>query len=195
MKKIFCLMFVAFIAMAAQAQITWNAKAGLGFAKCKSDMATKNALVWKAGVGLEKPLSANWSIMPSLEFAMKGTKYAEGRVSIGVSEPELSLSYIQIPVLAAYRFHVNNSLNMVLKAGPYIAYAIKGDYEGYDIFEKDEFDGEEMGKRLDYGLDLGVDLEYQRYVVGFEYEYGFSSIEKDFDTKTSAMYLTIGYKF
>ncbi len=187
MKKIFCLMFVAFIAMAAQAQITWNAKAGLGFAKCKSDEPTKNALVWKAGVGLEKPLSANWSIMPSLEFAMKGSKY-----SYYGEEDELSLSYIQIPVLAAYRFHVNNSLNMVLKAGPYVAYAIKGDYEGYDIFEDDADTG---GKRLDFGLDLGVDLEYQRYVVGFEYEYGFTSIEKEWETKTSAMYLTIGYKF
>lgn len=189
MKKIFCLMFVAFIAMAAQAQITWNAKAGLGFAKCKSDAEdTKNALVWKAGVGIEKPLSANWSIMPSLEFAMKGSKYDFGE------EQELSLSYIQIPVLAAYRFHVNNSLNMVLKAGPYVAYAIKGDFEGYDIFE-DDADGEAPGKRLDFGLDLGVDLEYQRYVVGFEYEYGFTSIEKDWNTKNSAMYLTIGYKF
>lgn len=187
MKKIFCLMFVAFIAMAAQAQITWNAKAGLGFAKCNSDAATKNALVWKAGVGIEKPLSANWSIMPSLEFAMKGSKYED-------FGSELSLSYIQIPVLAAYRFHVNNSLNMVLKAGPYVAYAIKGDIDGYDIFEDDEY-GEAPGKRLDYGLDLGVDLEYQRYVVGFEYEYGFTSIEKDWETKTSAMYLTIGYKF
>ncbi|MBQ4063947.1 MAG: PorT family protein [Bacteroidaceae bacterium] len=187
MKKIFCLMFVAFIAMAAQAQITWNAKAGIGFAKCNSDEATKNALVWKAGVGIEKPLSANWSIMPSLEFAMKGSKYED-------FGSELSLSYIQIPVLAAYRFHVNNSLNMVLKAGPYVAYAIKGDIDGYDIFEDDEY-GEAPGKRLDYGLDLGVDLEYQRYVVGFEYEYGFTSIEKDWETKTSAMYLTIGYKF
>lgn len=190
MKKIFCLMFVAFIAMAAQAQITWNAKAGIGFAKCNADeITTKNALVWKAGVGLEKPLSANWSIMPSLEFAMKGSKYDYGE------EDELSLSYIQIPVLAAYRFHVNNSLNMVLKAGPYVAYAIKGDFEGHDIFEDDPDTGEAMGKRFDFGLDLGVDLEYQRYVVGFEYEYGFTSIEKDWETKTSAMYLTIGYKF
>lgn len=182
-------MFVAFMAMATQAQITWNAKAGLGFAKCIAEdgYETGNAFVGKIGVGIEKPFTANWSIMPSLELAMKGAKFD---YAVGASSSELRIYYVQVPVLAAYRFNLNESWNITLKAGPYFAFGIKGDEEGDDIFGDNG-----NGKRFDLGIDLGFDFEYQRYVFGFEYEYGLTSIHKDGDIKTSAVYVTVGYKF
>ena len=190
MKKIFCLMFVAFIAMAAQAQITWNVKAGFGFSNCSSEgTETNSTLVWKAGVGIEKPLSANWSIMPSLEIAMKGCEVESEDEYGSAGTTDVKISYIQIPVLAAYRYHLNDSYNLVAKAGPYFAYGITGKVGEYDLFD------EGTGKRFDMGLDLGVDLEHERYVIGFEYEYGFTSIEEGWNTTIAAAYLTIGYKF
>lgn len=192
MKKICLFMFVAFMAMATQAQITWNAKAGLGFAKCIAEdgYETGNAFVGKIGVGIEKPFTANWSIMPSLELAMKGAKFDDDNSSGGASSSELRIYYVQVPVLAAYRFNLNESWNITLKAGPYFAFGIKGDDEGEDIFDDDG-----GGKRFDLGIDLGFDFEYQRYVFGFEYEYGLTSIYKHGDVKTSAVYVTVGYKF
>ena len=195
-------MFIAFMVMTAQAQITWNAKGGLGLAKCIGDdgVDTKNMTVGKIGVGIEKPLTANWSLMPSLEFAIKGAKYTSEDWSsggyAGDYDAEVNIYYLQIPVLAAYRFNLNDSWNLTLKAGPYFAYGVKGDDDGEDIFADDGDKYDEQGaNRLDIGLDFGVDFEYHRYVFGLEYEYGLTKLFDYADLKTSATYITVGYKF
>ena len=74
MKKLFVLVCAMTMTMAASAQITWNAKLGAGLSSCttsgKADL--KSHFVGKLGIGIEYPLSPNFSLMPSLEFAMKG---------------------------------------------------------------------------------------------------------------------------
>lgn len=200
MKKLFVLAFAMAMTMAASAQVTWNAKLGIGMANCAvsngegEDM--KLHLVGKAGVGLEYPLTANLSLMPSLEFAVKGYKveYGDGRYS-----EKCDLMYLQVPVVAAYRFNLSSGWNLAVKVGPYFAYGIKGNAKfndsRYDEDEKyDPF--EEGAKRFDAGLDVGIDFEHHRYVIGLEYERGFVSLSKtDVKIYNQAFYLTVGYKF
>lgn len=207
MKRFFSLLCVVFMAVAASAQITWSVKGGLGFANCSGDeMDMESRLVGRIGVGIEKPLTPEWSIMPSLEFAMKGAKYSESESDPNLNgysiDQELSLYYIQIPVLAAYRLNLTDSWNMTLKAGPYLAYGVGGtikeSYKDYTIddVEKDEEDIFNYCERLDFGLDIAVDLEYHRYVFGLEYEFGLTSITKEGgEIKNGAFYITAGYKF
>lgn len=187
MKKLFVLAFAMAMTLTASAQITWNAKLGGGMSMCVGDDVVdfKGKFVGKAGVGLEKPITANFSLMPSLEFAMKGTAFK------GISDDTYSLNYIQIPVLGAYRLNLSDGWNFVLKAGPYFAYGISGKYGDYDPFK--DFNT----KRFDAGVDVGVDFEYHRYVFGMEYERGFVSFNKDssFDIFNQALYATVGYKF
>lgn len=210
MKKLFVTAFAVAMTMTASAQITWNVKLGGGLAMCAGgndagDM--KGKFVGKVGVGIEKPLTANFSIMPSLEIALKGTKwdnevYYEG-YNVGIEE-NYSPLYIQVPILAAYRLNINNDWNLTLKAGPYFAYGISGDVsltgsiddlsqtESSDLFSDLE------AKRFDAGVDVGVDFEYHRFVFGVEYERGFTSFapsESDVDIYNQAAYVTIGYKF
>lgn len=213
MKKLLTLAALMFVTVAASAQITWNAKAGLGIATCTGDAEDLSShLVGKIGVGIEKPISPNWSIMPSLEIAWKGAEYKESEPGYK-EDMTLSLTYLQIPVLAAYRINLSDNWNMTIKAGPYIAYALSGEIEDkwesmgvsyketIDIFkgkESDtgkEEDGVAKGNRFDYGIDLGVDFEYQRFVFGLEYEVGFKSFMKEIDIKNAAGYVTVGYKF
>ena len=203
MKKLLSFLCVAFVAVAASAQTTWSIKGGLGFANCRADdMEMESRLVGRIGVGFEKPLTPDWSIMPSLEFAMKGATFSESDdyYDYGYSySEEISLYYIQIPVLAAYRLNLNDSWNMTLKAGPYFAYGFGG---SIDVSYENEYDDESYSEnvfdyceRFDFGLDLAADFEYHRYVIGLEYEFGLTSIMKGETVKNSAFYVTVGYKF
>ena len=124
MKKFLLLAVMAVAAVSASAQITWNAKGGVGFATCWGDAEDIGShFVGKIGAGIEKPISSNWSIMPSLEVAWKGAKetFKEDKETY---KGQLDIFYLQIPVLAAYRINLNDSWNTTLKVGPYVACAL-----------------------------------------------------------------------
>jgi len=205
MKKLFVLMCVALFAGTASAQITWNMKGGAGIAHCygwdAGDLSSH--FVGKIGAGIEKPFTSNWSLMPSLEMAWKGAKYV-GAVEVGDNHGNvmsydaychLNLFYLQVPVLAAYRLNLADKWNMTLKAGPYFAYAILGQLDDPVDGKFNVFGSDANGKRLDIGLDFGIDFEYQRYVFGLEYELGFLSMVDGGELKNGAFYVTVGYKF
>ena len=84
--------------MAMSAQITWNVKAGAGIATLtglNGDGETVTKVGWKIGLGIEKPLSANWIIMPTLEFKQKGGgwKFSEPEYGSWVEE-NMNIPYI-----------------------------------------------------------------------------------------------------
>ncbi|MBO4984809.1 MAG: hypothetical protein J6C87_04110 [Bacteroides sp.] len=74
MKKLSLVFALLLMCMCATAQITWNVKAGVGIATLSGlndEGSKKMKFGWKVGVGIEKPLAANWLIMPSLELSRK----------------------------------------------------------------------------------------------------------------------------
>lgn len=192
MKKILSLATMLMLTVAASAQITWNVKGGIGFSACYGEEGLKSHMVGKAGVGIEYPLSTNFSLMPSVEVAIKGCEFDKDIYgTFNNKEESLDITYLQIPILGAYRFNLNDSWNITAKAGPYFAYGVEGKLKEQD---KDIYkDGD--SKRLDVGADLGVDFEYHRFVFGAEYEIGFVNMSSGGDVKNMAFYLTVGYKF
>lgn len=220
MKRIFTLACVAMLTLCASAQVTFNAKLGGGMSWAPmsekgSDEGfdNKGLFVGKIGFGAEIPVSQNFSVMPSLELAMKGGKYEAKDDEESISS-KLNVTYLQIPVMAAYRLSLNDRLNMTLKAGPYFAYGLSGNMkttvdinnvtetEKADIFSDKEMGGK-AADRFDVGGILGVDFEYHRFVVGAELECGFTDMYKASDPsdnysvkiKNLAAYVTVGYKF
>lgn len=207
MKKLLCLLVVAMFAITGSAQITWNAKAGVGISSCimtdTGGEGSKMHFVGKLGVGMEYPFTSNFSLMPSAEFALKGAKWKVVEDDWS-SDERVDIYYFQIPVLGAYRFNLTDRLNLVLKAGPYFAFGFAGNvkesFSGYGESESISagvFSNEVGGKRFDVGIDGGFDFEFKRFVVGFEYEYGITPlISEDKETAhNSAFYVTVGYKF
>lgn len=195
MKRLLSLVCVSMLAIAASAQITWNAKAGAGLATLWGSDAdgAKPHFVAKAGVGIEKPLSANWSLMPSFEVAWKGFKIDESNF-----EATADFLYLQIPIVAAYRLNLSSDWNMTLKAGPYVAYAVYDHYkslESYGGWSKSSSGSTDI-KKFDAGIDVGVDFEYHRFVFGVEGEMGFLSlVGSEAKINNLAFYATVGYKF
>ena len=191
------------MAAAVSAQITWNAKAGIGISTLdglSTDYSKKTHLVGKIGAGIEYPLGSNWSLMPSLEIAWKGMKI-ESDNSYRTMTSTVDLLYAQIPVVAAYRINLSQSWNLTLKAGPYFAYAfydhLNNDYTSKTGNNIHYNSGNEDldAKKFDVGIDIGIDFEYHRFVFGVEGELGFLEMAKDTDARNLAGYATVGWKF
>lgn len=184
MKRFFCLACVAMMTVVASAQITWNAKGGVGVATCygSDSEGLKSHIVGKIGAGIEYPLSSNISLMPSLELAWKGAKVED----FGT----IDLFYIQVPAVFAYRVNLSDSWNTTLKAGPYFGYAVS------DKFKSDDWGTVDIDtKKFDVGLDAGIDFEHHKFVFGVETEMGFCDLWDYTKTKNLAFYATVGWKF
>ena len=206
MKRLLTIAFAMAMTMAVSAQITWNVKLGGGFAMCaggndEGDM--KGKFVGKIGAGIEMPLTHNFSLMPSLEVALKGTKWSYNDYGLEYEE-NYSPVYLQIPILGAYRFNINDDWNLTIKAGPYFAYGISGNvdakasYDGEPASDDADLFSDLGAKRFDAGIDIGVDFEYHRLVFGLEFERGFTSFapsDSGVDIYNQATYVTVGYKF
>lgn len=189
MKKIYALLFAVMFALTASAQISWNVKGGIGLSTIDfDDYGSKPALVGKFGIGMEKMITHKWSIIPSLELALKGGAGSTNGL-------KYSATYIQIPVMASYLLTTFSGGSVSLKAGPYAAYKLTGRFK-----EDDDHYGGHLETDFDFGVIGGVDFNFQRFVLGLEYEYGFTHIDTNGRAhlekfSNSAAYLTLGYKF
>lgn len=184
MKRLFCLACIAMMTVAVSAQITWNAKGGVGVATCygSDSEGLKSHVVGKVGAGIEYPLCSNVSLMPSLEVAWKGAKVEDWGT--------LDLYYLQVPIVAAYRVNLTDSWNTTLKAGPYFGYAVSDKFKSNDWGTVDV-----DAKKFDAGLDAGIDFEHHKFVFGVEAEMGFLKLFEGGSIKNLAFYATIGWKF
>lgn len=207
MKKLLFVLSLIMVSITASAQITWNVKVGGGLSTIITDEeGIGSKFGWKVGVGIEKPIAANWLIMPTLEFKQKGASlnFADLEDS-DLSDSKLQAYYIQLPIMVAFRTRLSNEVNLTLKAGPYFAYGISGsnkwDYNGtelkLDLFGDSDDDDCYGGKRFECGAMIGADVEYHRFVFGIEAEYAFTDLFPDYDCTYNnfGAYVTVGYKF
>lgn len=205
MKKVLFVMSMLLVATFANAQVTWNVKGGVGASTMRSPEfvgSTKSKVVWRIGLGLETPISNNFLFMPSIELANKGTEIEMEEPGYYKTNQELSVTYIQVPLLLAYRVPLGTQ-NLTFKAGPYLAYGVSCSLKGTDIvngtpksFSVDGFSNTGV-KEFDAGVTVGVGYEYRRFELGAEYEYGFANIVDggEIKVKNGAFYVTLGYKF
>ena len=127
----------------------------------------------------------------------------------------LNACYLELPVMAAYRISLP-STNVVLNAGPYLAYGLNGKYkfEAGEEEMKTNIFGKDAFKRFDCGLGVGVAFEFGKFIAGIDANFGLANIApsgKDndqpnmevadvkFDKGTKihniAAHITVGYKF
>lgn len=208
----------------ANAQVSWNVKAGVGSSDFKGSPLMNTRFSYKAGVGMDIPLSAKWAMQPTLYFTSKGSRADIYYGSEQITEVEVThrLYYLELPLFAAYKMNLAPSTTLAVKAGPYVACGLNGkasisntdfDNKGYkfpgNLF-KDGTDYNQMGildnkpiktdayKRLDAGIAVGVELNVHHFLLGAEGTWGLTSFGKDFEGENlrhATGYLTIGYQF
>lgn len=193
MKKVFMMVALALttLTMSAQEDSKWTVNAGVGLSSVVGSdtdgAGVKNIFSYKVGLSYDLGIGENFSIIPGVEFATKG--YKEDAI-----DGNISMSYLQVPIFAAYKFNVSDNMKLAIKAGPYVSYGLFGsDIMWYDDYEEQNvFDAFE---RFDAGVIAGVALDFEQFTVGVEYSRGLTKLDSDLKIYNQAFGVTFGYKF
>lgn len=196
------LTLVTFVA-SAQSTINWSVKAGVGIANFTgSDVEDNKAKFgYKLGVGLECPFDQTWSLQTGLNLVSKGAKSDKYVEEGGEGQAKVNAMYLELPVMAAARFAVDNTTNIVISAGPYLGVGVGGKSKveaksgGTKVTVEEDTFGDDALRRFDFGLGIGVAAEFNRIVVGLDGQFGLNKLAKDVNAKNLSAFLTIGYKF
>lgn len=212
MKKIACIVACLFtvLTMAAQTKVTWSMEVGLGMSTWMGKDAGNSSALFnqKVGVGIDVPLSGLVSFQTGLNWVSKGASMDVNVLESNTREVvnmHVNQNYFEMPLLAA--FHVGTAANfdMVFTAGPYLAYGVNGKCDtdiddltvSYDTFGDSKIEGEVVTglRRFDAGLMAGVALDFQRWTVGLDGEFGLCKLSSLAKTRNLAFFFTAGYKF
>lgn len=184
-------------AQKGEKSMTWGIRGGLNFASAsyetdETSVKTKSRTSFHLGVIADFPQNDTWSIQTGIYLTEKGY-----RIGSGKEKTECKPLYLEIPVLASYRYNMKKDLQLQLSAGPYLAYGIGGNVSGGD--EDQSIFGENSNmKRFDLGPHLAAGLLISKeYYVGLAYEMSFiNNIDNDDITyKNKNLMLSVGYNF
>lgn len=228
MKKIFLTIACAVCALAVSAQrassssssffstekadqpITIGVRAGMNFSNFTGDIDDLDSRIgFNAGVVVDFPLMQSLYLQSGLFVTQKGAKYEEDG-----EEMKCNPLYIQIPVLASYRYNFSDATQLQVNFGPYLAYGISGKYKvemedmgkgEIDFFGDD--DDQFGGKRFEVGLQVGAGVTINKFYIGCAYEFGLTNaFDSKWDTdedddpisfkgKNSNFMINVGYNF
>ncbi len=188
--------------------VRFELRAGLNFSTWTNDgdNDVDSRTAFHVGAIADIPLMKSLYIQTGLYVHSKGAKYTVSVLNESYKE-SASPIYLQIPVLASYRYNFSEATQLQVNFGPYFAYGIGGKYkakysDGSDLYEAevDLFGDDGLIKRFDCGLQVGAGITFAKhYNLGFAYEFGLTDIANDdvsvFSVKNSNWMLSLGYMF
>lgn len=193
MKKFLMTAVLGMFALAGFSQVKWDAKFGMNFSNMTKIDESKALPGFTLGVGMDYGFNENWSLQSGLMISSKGFKFKEGDW-----KDKYRPIYLDIPILAAYKFNISDNTKFVINAGPYLAIGLGGknketDEEDIKLFDKDRYDW----KRFDLGIQYGIGLELSdRYLINLTGQNGFiSPVDGGDDPKNMTFTIGVGYRF
>lgn len=205
MKKLLLLVLCAFsvILVNAQTKVNWGLELGLGMSTWMGDGSDGAKAMFNPNVGvkLDIPLTGLVSFQTGLTYASKGVKSKEMN---GV-RAYINQNYLEMPLLAAFHLGTGKNFDVVLSAGPYLACGVGGKVEvesddvtvSWSTFKTvdDQSDVYWKGlRRFDAGIRLGGALDFERWQVGMNGEFGLCRIAEK-GPRNLTIFATVGYKF
>jgi hypothetical protein len=120
---------------------------------------------FQGGVVADFGITNSFSIIPELLFSQKGCSYDNGDGTTG----SISLDYLVLPINAAYKFDVGMGSKVLIFAGPYFGYGVSAT-NGYSFGSNGDF------KPFDFGINVGVGYEYEKFFVKLQVNPGLINI-------------------
>lgn len=214
MKKLFLVVACAFVATASFAQrassattsffssersdqpITIGIRAGVNFANASYEVGsyslTPNSRTsFNVGLSVDFPILESFYIQSGLYYTQKGCEMKENGIKI-----EASPAYVEVPVLASYRYNMSESTQLQLNVGPYFAYGIGGKLkDGND--EYDYFDEDASTNKFDCGIQVGAGVTFGKVYLGCAYQFGMANgfDSSDITAKNKNFMINLGYNF
>lgn len=155
------------------------------------------------GVMAEKPIFYSLSVKAGLFYTMKGAKGKNDGGFGGTIETTFSPSYLEIPVMASYRYQITEDLLGQFDLGPYFAYGLHGKnkkvYSGSSVGKDSETEDDvfEYIKRFDCGVRFGPQVVYKnKYSLSLSYEISVTDISDMGDRVGNSNWsISLGYRF
>lgn len=195
MKKFLMTAVLGMFALAGFSQVKWDARVGMNFSNMTKAEGTKALPGFNLGVGMDYGFSENWSLQSGLMISSKGYKIKDYSKDRPI--------YLDIPILAAYKFNISDNTKFVINAGPYLAFGLGGkckfDEGGdYKLFKGEDGEDAEYS-RFDLGIQYGIGLEIgEHYLVNLTGQNGFISpnnYDDGADYKNMTFSIGVGYRF
>lgn len=163
----------AFSVIGANAQSTsWGVKAGLNVSSIEGYDWAKYTPGFNAGVFGQFLFSENFGLESGFFYSMLGHKVDAGEQGT-VKSVTNRASYLQLPLQLIYKLNAGPDLWIYPAAGIYVGYGLGGT----EISDTDKyFDAFE---RFDLGLDVGINLQYDRVEIGVGWERGLLKVWKE----------------
>lgn len=125
--------------------------------KLKFDMVLR----FNAGLVIEIPLANQFFVQPAVLYTTKGAEAKNNFLGLDMAT-EYDLAYIEVPLNFLYKPTLGKG-NLILGAGPYIAYGIGGDVT-YTV------DGNSTKQKIEYTDEYtNVNPFDQKYITPFDY--------------------------
>lgn len=174
---------------------------------------TKQNLGWGSKVGLnvgimaEKPVLNSLSVKAGLFYTMKGAKGGRDTGFGATLRTTLDPGYLEIPVMASYRYQLNEQIRLQFDFGPYFAFGLHGEdvkkvSGGASSPTKTVyklFGSKGQMNRFDLGLRFGPEVAFNNKLrAGIAYEIGFTNAvkgEENSGIKNSNFMINVGYTF
>ena len=186
--------------------VRFGLRAGFNFATFTNDGDNEvdSRTAFHVGAIADIPLMRSLYIQTGLYLHSKGAKYTLSVLNESYKETANPM-YLQIPVLASYRYNFSDALQLQVNFGPYFAYGIAGKYkveasaagesaeDETKLFDSDEGDW----NAFDCGLQVGAGLTFAKhYYLGFTYDFGLTKVvDDDANPKNSNWMISLGYNF
>lgn len=219
MRRIGCLMALLLIGVVGLSAQNLFFEAGGGIASHYG--GTRSIGAFRIGLSYEYELGLHWSVKPGLMYYAKGWKDKnkevlvyddDGNVQLdedgkeikGVMNVTSNTNYIELPILVNYNISLAGYNDLLLSAGPYIAYGIGGKAKTYGDTEQSgaaryyyshsTFDQDDM-HRFDAGITAGATLLFnEHYCIGVLGDFGLTNVTTG-GSKNLALIVTLAYKF
>ena len=177
----------AVLNVSAQEDSKWSWKAGVGISNLagSENQGVKSTFSFKLGVGYEFAVSESFSIEPAVMLNNKAFKI-EG------FSGNITRYFLEIPILAAYKTNLNDNCQLIINAGPYVAYGAFGSEIEEDGVKINVFD---VCERFEAGVQAGAKVAFGRMAVGVDFNRAFTKSMKDIKVYSQVIGLTFGYKF
>lgn len=176
---------------------------------------------FRLGLGYELELDNQWSVTPSLVYYAKGWKDKnqevlvyddkgnvqldkEGNEMKGVMNVTTNTNYVELPVVLNYRIAMDNVHNVVISAGPYVAYGVGGEAKTYGdtkqtgaaryYYTHPIFSQKNM-HRFDTGITAGANYSFtQQFSAGVLADFGLANVDTS-GSKNLSMVVSLAYRF
>lgn len=171
-------------------------KAGINLANVSSEGESADMKMgFHFGVVSELALSDALYFAPGLIYSQKGYQY---KLDLGIIsfDEKYTYTYLEVPLDFIYKMDLGGDSKFTIAAGPYLAYGLNVSYKDEDGNESESF--KDMGmKSLDFGLNLGVGVEFSALKISAQYGLGLANTSDmdDYKETNNVIGISVGYFF